>query len=57
MTELEETLGRISDITVLEETIAKLWETILAERLNSLIRTMLERLQAVINVEGGATRY
>ena len=57
VTELEGTWGRISNIPVLEETIAKLWETILAERLDSLIRTMLERLQVVINVEGGATHY
>jgi len=55
--ELGETWGRISNIPVLQETLARLWEAIPAERLDSLIRTMLERLQAVINAEGGAMRY
>jgi len=51
------TWGRISNIPVLQETLSRLWEAIPAERLDSLIRTMLERLQAVINAKGGATRY
>ena len=44
-----ETWGRISNIPVLQETLSRLWEAIPAERLDSLIRTMPERLQAVIN--------
>ena len=56
-TELGETWGRISDIHVLEETLSRLWEAIPAERHDGLIRTILERLQAVIDAERGATHY
>jgi len=56
-TELGEIWGRISNIPELQETLSRLWKTIPAERLDSLIRSIPERLQAMINAEGGATRY
>ena len=56
-TELGETWGRVGDIEVLEACLKAAWESIPQERLDSLIRGMPARLQAVIDAEGGATPY
>lgn len=56
-TEPGEIWGRISDIPVLQDVLSTIWEAIPAERLDSLIRSMPQRLQAVIDAEGEATRY
>ena len=53
-TELGETWGRVGDIEVLEACLKAVWESI---PLDSLIRSMPARLQAVIDAEGGATPY
>ena len=55
--ELGETWGRVGDIEVLEACLKAAWESISQERLDSLIRSMPARLQAVIDAEGGATPY
>ena len=55
--ELGETWGRIGDIATLEAALTAVWNGIPNERLESLIRSMLERLQAVLDAEGGATKY
>ena len=52
-----ETWGRVGDIEVLEACLKAAWESIPQERLDSLIRGMPARLQAVIDAEGGATPY
>ncbi|KAG0128168.1 hypothetical protein HOY82DRAFT_489608, partial [Tuber indicum] len=55
--ELGETWGRIGDIAMLERALDAVWQAIPNERLKGLIRTMPQCLQAVIDAEGGATRY
>ena len=47
----------MGDIEVLEACLKAAWESIPQERLDSLIRSMPTRLQAVIDAEGGATRH
>ena len=49
--------GRVGDIVVLEACLKGVWGSIPQERLDSLIRSMPARLQAVIDAEGGATPY
>ena len=56
-TELGEAWGRVGGIEVLEAGLQAVWESIPQERLESLIRSMPARLQAVIDAEGGATPY
>ena len=55
--ELGETWGRIGDMTTLEIALNTIWQAIPNERLESIIRSMPGRLQAVIDADGGATRY
>ncbi|KAG0130857.1 hypothetical protein HOY82DRAFT_459952, partial [Tuber indicum] len=55
--ELGETWGRIGDMATLERALNAVWNAIPTERLEGLIKSMLERLQAVIDADGGATRY
>ena len=56
-TELGETWGRIGDISTLEQVLQVVWKNIPEERLDSLVKSMLARLQAVIDTDGGATPY
>ena len=56
-TELGETWGRIGDIPLLQQHVRIIWEQIGVECLNSLIRSMPDRLRAVIAAEGNATPY
>ena len=55
--ELGETWGRIGDMRTLETALNIVWNSIPNERLEALIRTMPQRLQAVIDANGGPTRY
>ncbi|KAG0130919.1 hypothetical protein HOY82DRAFT_486137, partial [Tuber indicum] len=55
--ELGETRGRIGDIPTLETALSMVWNSIPVERLERLIRTMPQYLQAVIDMDGGPTRY
>ncbi|KAG0127810.1 hypothetical protein HOY82DRAFT_490053 [Tuber indicum] len=55
--ELGETWGRIGDIPALERALDIVWHGIPSERLIGLIETMPQRLQAVIDAEGGPTVY
>lgn len=55
--ELGETWGRIGDMRTLETALNAVWNGIPDRRLDELIRTMPQRLQAVIEAEGGPTRY
>ncbi|KAG0635220.1 hypothetical protein HOY80DRAFT_1140058 [Tuber brumale] len=55
--ELGETWGRIGDIKTLERALSMVWNAIPNQRLESLIRTMPEHLQAAIDADGGVTRY
>jgi len=56
-TELGETWGQIGDILLLQQHVRIIWEQIAVERLDSLIRSMPDRLRAVIAAEGNATPY
>lgn len=56
-TELGETFGRISDFVVLKVVLKNAWNNIGVERLDSLIRSMPSRLEAVITVGGNTTQY
>ncbi|KAG0134798.1 hypothetical protein HOY82DRAFT_481077 [Tuber indicum] len=56
-TELGQTWGRIGDIPVLERALSTVWHQIPAERLESLICSMPQRLRAVIDAQGGPTPY
>ena len=56
-TELGETWGRVGDIEVLEAYLKAVWEPIPPKRLDSLIRSMPAKLQAVVDAEGGAAPY
>ena len=47
----------VRDIGVLEACLEAAWKSIPQELLDSLIRSMLVRLQAVIGAEGEATTY
>jgi hypothetical protein len=55
--ELGEIWGRVADIGVLEACVTAAWNSIPEERLDSLIRSMPARLQAVIDAEGEAAPY
>jgi len=55
--ELGETWGRIVDMTTLEIALNTVWQAIPNERLERLIQIMPGWLQAVIDANGGATRY
>jgi len=55
--ELGETWGRIGDMSTLERALNTVWNSIPNERLIRLIQSMPQRLQAVIDADGGATRY
>jgi hypothetical protein len=54
---LGERYGRIGDINVLCIALNDAWERIGWNRLDSLIRSMPERIRAVIAADGGPTRY
>ncbi|KAG0127683.1 transposable element Tcb1 transposase [Tuber indicum] len=56
-TELGETWGRIGDIPTLQLWLRALWGQIGEERHDGLIRSMPDRLRAVIAAEGNATPY
>lgn len=56
-TELGETFGRVSDLDTLKIILKNAWDNIGADRLDSLIRSMPRRLEAVINAGGNATPY
>ena len=55
--ELGQIWGRMSDVGALEAAVEAAWNTIPEERLESLIRSMPARLQAVIDADGHATPY
>jgi hypothetical protein len=55
--ELGETWGSVADLGTLEVALNTVWQAIPTERLESLIQSMPAQLQAVIDAEGGATRY
>lgn len=55
--ELGETWGRVGNIETLVAVLQVVWKSISEERLNGLISSMPERLQAVIDADGGATPY
>ncbi|RPA99617.1 hypothetical protein L873DRAFT_1843518 [Choiromyces venosus 120613-1] len=56
-TELGETFGRIKDIEVIIRAVKAIWDAIEISRLDGLIRSMPERLEAVIAAGGMATAY
>lgn len=56
-TELGETWGRIDNLELMKEALKAVWDSITESRLEELIRSMPDRLQAIIDVEGAATRY
>ena len=56
-TELGETFGRIKDIDVVIAAVMAVWNSIGVDRLDSLIRSMPNRLEAVITAGGRATPY
>jgi hypothetical protein len=56
-TERGEIWGRVSNAEDWERCVTTVWERIAEERLDSLIRSMPERLQKVIDVGGAATPY
>lgn len=56
-TELGETFGRIEDLETLKLVLKNTWDHIGADRLDSLVRSMPRRLQAVIAAGGNATPY
>jgi len=56
-TELGETFGRIKDIEVIIAAVKAVWDSIGVDRLDSLIRSMPKRLEAVIAAGGMATPY
>lgn len=55
--ELAHIYGRITNLALMEEALKTAWMNITVERLDGLIRSMPERLQAVINVNGYATPF
>src|SRR5437879_6558930 len=55
--ELGEIWGMIGDIPTLEAALNAVWNAIPDERLEGLIRSMPQHLQAVIEADGGPTRY
>ena len=55
--ELGELYGRIHDVKVLKQAVRDAWNRITRERLRSLIRSMPDRLRAVIAAGGEATPY
>jgi len=55
--ELGEGWGQIGDIPVLEAALQTVWQGIPGDRLQGLIHSMPQRLQAVIDAEGGPTAY
>ncbi|KAG0127043.1 hypothetical protein HOY82DRAFT_490948, partial [Tuber indicum] len=55
--EFGETWGRIGDIPALEAALNITWYEIPLEWLESLICSMPQQLQAVIDTQGGATAY
>ncbi|KAI5839437.1 hypothetical protein DFP73DRAFT_483996, partial [Morchella snyderi] len=56
-TELGETVGRVADPEVLKVMLRNVWNNIGIDRLDSLIRSMSRRLEAVIAAGGRATPY
>jgi hypothetical protein len=55
--ELGETWGREKSLEELKRFLKIVWDKISEERLHGLIRSMPERLKAVIDANGGATPY
>ncbi|RPB22313.1 hypothetical protein L211DRAFT_788844 [Terfezia boudieri ATCC MYA-4762] len=55
--ELGEMYGRISDTEILADATQAIWKEITGDRLRGLIRTMPDRLRAVIAAGGAATPY
>jgi len=49
--------GRIADLNALKHAVKEAWDQVGLERLEELIKSMPDRLQAVIAANGGATRY
>ncbi|KAF8535801.1 hypothetical protein BDD12DRAFT_750659, partial [Trichophaea hybrida] len=56
-TELGNTWGRIGDNPTLEACLTAVWKALPEKWLEDLIRSIPQRLQAVIDAEGGATAY
>jgi hypothetical protein len=56
-TELGEVVGRVEDIEVLKVMLRNAWNNIGIDRLDTLIRSMPRRLEAVIAAGGRATPY
>ncbi|RPA91301.1 hypothetical protein L873DRAFT_1714619, partial [Choiromyces venosus 120613-1] len=56
-TELGETFGWIKDIEVIIRVVKAIWDSIEISRLDGLIRSMPERLKAVIAAGSLATAY
>jgi len=50
-------LGGIGNIATLEDALTAVWNGIPNERLESLIRSMREQLEAVLDADAGATKY
>lgn len=55
--ELGEIWGRIEDLEELKIAVKIVWDSIPESRLEELIRSMPERLQAVIDAGGAETRF
>lgn len=49
--------GRISKLAELREAILEAWETIGKKRLRNLLKSMPDRVKAVIEAAGGMTKY
>ncbi|KAG0130271.1 hypothetical protein HOY82DRAFT_460298, partial [Tuber indicum] len=49
--------GRISDLNVLKQALKEAWNQVGSQRLDELIRSMPDRLRAVITANGKATRF
>ena len=55
--QLGEKWGRIEELETLEVAVKIVWDSVSIDFLESLIASMPDRLQAVIDANGDATRY
>lgn len=55
--ELGETWGRIEDLELMRNALKVVWDSITGDTLDRLVKSMPERLQAVIDAKGGPTMY
>ena len=49
--------GRIADLNIVKNAVKEVWDQVASERLEELIKSIPLYLKAVIEANGGATRY